>query len=146
MFEIFAANSKMFENFPAYSNFIFLKKFPPFQRCGSTGYAWRIFNMRHWYLNYQWRILVYAPRISLAEVRPVGPRWGPHVINGAFFIICATKRSNMLGAYNKCAIDKTWYFVDDPSGGSHMDISGAFWPICVISRKIISGAYLQMHH
>jgi hypothetical protein len=34
-FENFAADSKMFENFPAYLNFIFLKKFPPFQRCGS---------------------------------------------------------------------------------------------------------------
>jgi hypothetical protein len=29
-FENFTADSKMFENFPAYSNFIFLKKFPPF--------------------------------------------------------------------------------------------------------------------
>jgi hypothetical protein len=28
-FENFAADSKMFENFPAYSNFIFYKKFPP---------------------------------------------------------------------------------------------------------------------
>jgi hypothetical protein len=26
------------------------------------------------------------------EVRPVGPRWGPHVINGAYILICATKR------------------------------------------------------
>jgi hypothetical protein len=32
----------------------------------------------------------------------------------------------MRGAYNKCAIDKIGYFVDDPSGGFHVDISGAF--------------------
>jgi hypothetical protein len=52
----------------------------------------------------------------------------------------------MCGAYSKYAIDKTGYFVDDPSGGSHMDISGAFYTICAISKKIISGAYLQMRH
>jgi hypothetical protein len=52
----------------------------------------------------------------------------------------------MRGAYNKYAMDKTEYFVDDPSGGSHMDFSGAFWPICAISREIISGVYLQMRH
>jgi hypothetical protein len=103
-------------------------------------------NMRHWYLNYQWCMLVYAPCITLAEVRPIGPMWGPHVINGAFFMMCTTKRSNMRGAYSNCAIDNTGYFVDDPSGGSHMDISGAFCTICAISRKIISGAYLQMRH
>jgi hypothetical protein len=91
-------------------------------------------------------MLVYAPRITLAEVRPVGPMWGPHVINGAFFMMCATKRSNMRGAYSKCAIDNIGYFVDDPSDGSHVDISGAFYTICAISRKIISGAYLQMRH
>jgi hypothetical protein len=36
--------------------------------------------------------IVYAPRIALTKVRPVGPRWGPYVINGTFFMICATKR------------------------------------------------------
>jgi hypothetical protein len=48
------------------------------------------------------------------------------MLSMAHFMICATKRSNMRGAYNKCAIDKTGYFVDDSSGGSHVDISGAF--------------------
>jgi hypothetical protein len=56
--------------------------------------------------------IIYAPRISLTVVRPVGPRWGPHIINGAYFLICATNRENISGAYNKCATDKTWYFVD----------------------------------
>jgi hypothetical protein len=32
----------------------------------------------------------------------------------------------MRGAYNKCAMDKTGYFVDDHSGGYHMDFSGPF--------------------
>jgi hypothetical protein len=52
----------------------------------------------------------------------------------------------MRGAYSKCAIDKTKYFVGDPFGGSHADISGALLKICAITMKIISGAYLQMRH
>jgi hypothetical protein len=40
-------------------------------------------------------------------VGPIGPRWGPHIINGAYFLICATNRENIRGAYNKCATDKT---------------------------------------
>jgi hypothetical protein len=78
------------------------------------------------HLQYAPLIFELSVRITLAEVKPVGPRWGPHVINGSFFMICATKKSNMRGAYNKCAIDKTGYFVDNPSSGSHVYISGAF--------------------
>jgi hypothetical protein len=52
--------------------------------------------------------IVYAPRIALTEVRPVGPRWGPHIINGAYFLICATKRENIHGAFLICATNKTW--------------------------------------
>jgi hypothetical protein len=44
----------------------------------------------------------------------------------AHIAICATNRSNMCGAYSKCVIDKTRYFADDPSGGSHVNIGGAF--------------------
>jgi hypothetical protein len=98
----------MFENFPAYSNFIFLKKIPPFQRCGTHHVC-----MAH--IKYALLIggllvahIVYAPRIALTEVRPVGPRWGPHIINGAYFLICATKRENIHGAFLICDTNKTW--------------------------------------
>jgi hypothetical protein len=56
--------------------------------------------------------IVYAPLIFELSV--------------AHIAICVTNRSNMCGAYSKCAIDKARYFVDDPSGGPHVNIGGAF--------------------
>jgi hypothetical protein len=73
----------------------------------------------------------YVPRITLTEVRPVGPRWGPQVINGA--LTCATKRTNFNGAFHICTTDKTGYFRHDPSGGSHIIIRGAFCSTCAIN-------------
>jgi hypothetical protein len=70
----------------------------------------------------------------------VGPRWGPLIINGAYLLICATNRDNIHGACRICATDKTWYFVDNPSSGSHMVIRGAFCPTCAIS----SGVFWKM--
>jgi hypothetical protein len=88
-FENFAADSKMFENFPAYSNFIFFKKFSPFQRCGThhvcmahIEYASLIGGLSVAHIEYAPLIgglsmahIVYAPRIALTEVRLVGPTY-----------------------------------------------------------------------
>jgi hypothetical protein len=49
----------------------------------------------------------YAPHIALTKVGPVGPRWGPLIINGAYLLICATNRDNIHGACRICATDKT---------------------------------------
>jgi hypothetical protein len=73
----------------------------------------------------------YAPHITLTEVGPVGPRWGPEVINGA--LTCATKRTNFNGVFHICATDKLGYFRHDPSGGSHIIIRGAFCSTCAIN-------------
>jgi hypothetical protein len=87
-----------------------------------------------------------APRITLTEVGPVGPMWGPLIINGAYILICSTNRANIHGAFRICATDKTGYFVHDPSGRSHMVFRGAFYQTCAISSKSISGAYFTMRH
>jgi hypothetical protein len=58
-------------------------------------------------------------------------QWAPggsHVlIGGALWPICATKVTNMRGAFTICAMDNSRYFVHGPPGGSHTLIGGAFW-------------------
>jgi hypothetical protein len=54
----------------------------------------------------------------------------------AHIAICATNRSNMRGAYGKCAIDKTGYFVDDPSGGSRQLCVAHFEQYAPLVRKL----------
>jgi hypothetical protein len=61
----------------------------------------------------------------------------------------------MRGAYSKCAIDKTKYFVDDPFGGSHADISGALLKTSWVTRafarlalylSLIDEFYIYIHY
>ena len=119
---------------------------PPFQRCGPHQIS--VAHIQYAPLIYGLSVahIEYAPLINLTKVGPVGARWGPQNISGAYLSKCAIDNPHINGAYRICAIGKPWWLVRDPPGGTHQNISGALFYICAIDKINTNGAYFSMRH